>query len=92
MQSTSEPPPLTRIRLQAVDQDRNIARGYEIDASPDLFGHWIVALHWGRLGTRGQSRLLSFSEPRQAARFVRGTLRRRASAKRRIGVPYKVVR
>jgi predicted DNA-binding WGR domain protein len=94
MDTPHHPPALavTRIRLQAIDPARNIARGYEIEASPDLFGHWIIALHWGRLGTKGQSRQLSLTQPQDAARFVRTTLTRRASAKRRIGVPYKVVR
>jgi predicted DNA-binding WGR domain protein len=92
MHITLEPAPFTRVRLQAVDQSRNIARGYEIEASPDLFGHWIVALHWGRLGTRGQSRSISFADPQAASRFVRVTLRRRASAEQRIGVAYSVVR
>jgi predicted DNA-binding WGR domain protein len=93
MEQQNQPPALavTSIRLHAIDRTRNIARGYEIEASPDLFGHWIVALHWGRLGTKGQSRQLSFTQPQDAARFVRSTLSRRASAKWRIGVPYKVV-
>jgi predicted DNA-binding WGR domain protein len=53
--------PLPRhIHLQAIDQARNVARDYQIEACLDLFGHWIVALHWGRIGTRGQSRQLSF--------------------------------
>jgi predicted DNA-binding WGR domain protein len=80
------------IRLQAIDHSRNIARAYEIDASPDLFGHWIVTLRWRRLGTKGQSRSLSFGKQSDAARLVRQTLSRRASAKKRIGVDYQVVR
>jgi predicted DNA-binding WGR domain protein len=76
------------IRLQAIDHGRNIARRYAIEASPDLFGHWIVALHWGRIGTKGQSRICSFAKQPDAARFVRTTLRRRASAQKRIGVAY----
>jgi predicted DNA-binding WGR domain protein len=76
------------IRLQAIDPARNIARDYHIDASPDLFGHWIISLRWGRIGTKGQSRVCSFAEQHAAARFVRHTLRRRASAQRRIGVAY----
>jgi predicted DNA-binding WGR domain protein len=76
------------IHLQAIDPSRNIARAYSIDARRDLFGHWIVALGWGRIGTSGQSRTLSFVHERDATRFIRTTLTRRASAKRRIGVDY----
>jgi predicted DNA-binding WGR domain protein len=93
MLNTSDTSPLpARIRLQAIDPARNIARGYVIEASPDLFGHIIVALHWGRIGTRGQSRLMSFAKQHDAAQFVRQTLARRASAKKRIGVDYRLVR
>lgn len=78
-----------RTRLQAIDLSRNIARDYSVDASVDLFGHWVVALHWGRIGTHGQSRRVIFTEQRDAARFVGSVLSRRKSAKKRIGVAYR---
>jgi predicted DNA-binding WGR domain protein len=81
----------SHIHMQAIDPARNIARDYRIEVSPDLFGHIIVELHWGRIGTRGQRRWLSFESEAEAKRYVRGTLTRRVSAKRRIGVPYRVV-
>jgi predicted DNA-binding WGR domain protein len=76
------------IHLQAVDAARNIARDYRIEASTDLFGHIIVYLHWGRIGTKGQSRVVSFARDAHAQRFIRSTLRKRQSAKKRIGVSY----
>ena len=87
---TSPPSPAlpASLHLQAIDPARNIARRYAIEASPDLFGHIIVYLHWGRIGTRGQGRTISFVKDQDAARFVRQTLSRRASAKKRIGVGY----
>ena len=78
-----------RLRLQAIVPARNIARRYAIEASADLFGHIIVDLHWGRIGTKGQGRTVSFAQVQDAARFVRQTLSRRASATKRIGVPYR---
>jgi predicted DNA-binding WGR domain protein len=80
-----------RLHLQAIDSARNIARRYAIEASADLFGHIIVDLHWGRIGTKGQSRTLSFAQAQDATRFVRQTLNRRASAKNRLGVGYRQV-
>lgn len=69
---------------------RNVTRDYLIEASADLFGQWIVTLSWGRIGTFGQSRKLSFAEQAGAARFVRTTLTCRASSRRRIGDDYCV--
>jgi len=76
------------IRLQAVNRSRNIARRYVIEASRDLFGAVIVDYGWGRIGTRGQSRVISFQCDDDAERFVRTLLRRRASAQQRLGVAY----
>ena len=77
------------LHLQAIDPARNIARRYAIEASADLFGHIIIDLHWGRIGTKGQGRTVSFAHVPDATRFVRQTLNRRARAKKRIGVPYR---
>ena len=80
-----------RLHLQAIDPARNIARSYAIEASADLFGHIVVDLHWGRIGTKGQGRTISFAKAQDATRFVRQTLSRRASAKKRLGVGYRPV-
>jgi predicted DNA-binding WGR domain protein len=92
MQISPLPPVLPiRLHLQAIDSARNIARRYAIEASADLFGHVIVDLHWGRIGTKGQGRTVSFAQAQDATRFVRQTLNRRASAKKRLGVGYRPV-
>ncbi len=74
--------------LEAVDDCRNIARAYRIDATRDLFGHVIVALRWGRIGRRSAGLTISFENEDAASRFIRRTLTKRASAPRRIGVAY----
>lgn len=79
------------IWLEAVDGTRNIARRYTIATSEDLFGATLVEFAWGRIGTRGQSRVVSFSEHEEAEHFVGQLLRRRASARKRIGVAYRQV-
>jgi predicted DNA-binding WGR domain protein len=89
MQHACDSTPVPRhIHLQAIDPARNIARDYRIEATPDLFGHVIVELHWGRIGTRGRSRIVSFAVEQAARRFIRSTLLKRQSAKKRIGVAY----
>lgn len=78
-----------RIDLVALAPERNIRRRYAIAASRDLFGHVIVELSWGRIGTRGQYMRMSFERGDAAARFVARTLRRRSSAKARLGCSYE---
>jgi predicted DNA-binding WGR domain protein len=92
MQHRTDTTPLPRhIHLQAVDHARNIARDYQIEVTADLFGHIIVSLHWGRIGTRGQSRVVSFAAEQSVRHFVKATLAKRQSAKKRIGVAYQNV-
>ena len=76
------------IWLEAVDYSRNIARRYAIALSQDLFGRVIVEFSWGRIGTKGQGRTVSFEVHRDADKFVDQLLRRRAGAPKRIGVAY----
>ena len=91
MQQTANTPALPHhIHLQAVDSSRNIARDYRIEATKDLFGHIIIARYWGRIGTKGQSRILSFAAEQGAQHFILSTLAKRRSAKKRIGVAYRL--
>jgi len=77
--------------LEAVCAERNIARRYTVAVSQDLFGASIVEFAWGRIGTKGQGRAVSFPGADEAARFARQLLRRWAAAPKRIGVPYREV-
>lgn len=77
------------LHLRAVDRTRNIDRRYEIQVVVDLFGRYHVLTSWGRAGTAGQVRSEVLDDRAGAERAVRAHLRRRASAPRRIGVPYK---
>lgn len=76
---------------RAIDERRNIARDYRLSVSVDLFGWFIVERHWGRIGSRGQSVINSFSTRAAAERFVASIRIRRAGAKKRIGVGYERV-
>lgn len=79
------------IRLEARDIGKNIARGYMIEISRDLFGWTIVRWGWGRVGTVGQSRQRAFAGEAEARKLLRQLLARRRSAPRRIGVAYQHV-
>ena len=79
-----------RVHLVAWDEARNIRRGYCIERSVDLFGHHIMDWSWGRLGTAGQSRRVSFANGDEARRFVRSLLLRRDTAPKRLGIAYQI--
>jgi hypothetical protein len=68
------------IELQAKDVGANRLRAWRIEAGPDLFGVWVTTVRFGRSGAAARARS-----------FVRTRLRRRGTAKRRIGVAYRVI-
>jgi hypothetical protein len=64
-------------------------RSYRLEARRDLFGAWLVEITYGRIGTSGRRLRYVVSGEEDARQLVRKTLRRRATAKRRIGVSYR---
>ncbi len=44
------------VRMTRIDREKNMARWYEIDVQPTLFGEYTVERHWGRIGYSGQSK------------------------------------
>jgi hypothetical protein len=59
-----------------------------MEAGTNLFGAWLVEVTYGRIGTRGRRIRFAVREEAEARKLVRESLRRRATAKRRIGVAY----
>ncbi len=58
--------------------------------SRDLFGTWVVTVRYGRTGSLGQQRHQAVDSLEQARTLVRQHLKRRLSARRRIGCDYRV--
>ena len=79
------------IRLEAHNAKRNIHRRYEIARASDLFGWTIVECRWGRAGGELRSKVLAAPTADAADRLVKSVMRKRASAKARIGVDYREV-
>ena len=77
------------MRLEARSADGAVARSYSIRAETDLFGWTIVDRQWGRIGHKGQSKREAFAHRDAADRHIRELLRRRSSARTRIGVAYR---
>jgi predicted DNA-binding WGR domain protein len=42
--------------MTRIDPERNMARFYEIDVQPTLFGEFTVERHWGRIGAAASRR------------------------------------
>jgi len=61
--------------LRRIDQTQNMARFYELDVQPGLFGDVSVIRHWGRIGSNGQSKQHWFIDE-SAANDLAGKLRR----------------
>jgi len=45
------------IYLEKVDPDTNCYRFFSIRIEPDLFAPAALVTHWGRIGTRGRTRI-----------------------------------
>ncbi len=76
------------IALEARAPARNTSRSYVIEAGKDLFGEWVIDIYYGRIGSKGQHRQYSAASEAATRRLIAQKLKRRRSAKRRIGVSY----
>jgi hypothetical protein len=78
------------IRLEACDPYHGRFRSYRIEAGIDLLGDWLVDVTYGRIGSPGRRIRHVASGEADARRIIRHCLQRRASAPKRIGVPYRL--
>jgi len=44
------------VYMERSEYTRNLARFYQVDIQPTLFGDWAVVCRWGRIGTYGRMR------------------------------------
>mgnify|MGYP001602683639 FL=1 len=51
------------IHLHRIDLERNMRRFYELSVQPTLFGGTSLVRAWGRIGTAGQSLIVTFDHP-----------------------------
>ncbi len=74
--------------LEARDPALGRFRSYRLEAGPDLFGAWLVEVTYGRIGAPGRCLRYAAADQAEAKKLVHHSLRRRATAKKRIGVSY----
>lgn len=77
------------IQLEARALELGRWRAYRVEAGRDLFGAWVVAATFSRIGSSGRTLFQRAPSETEARRPVVLSLRRRASALRRIGVGYR---
>ena len=65
------------VHLIRVDNSRRMARFYRLSLEPTLFGDFAVARNWGRIGTRGRSRLDLFSSQEGALKHFLHMMRQK---------------
>jgi predicted DNA-binding WGR domain protein len=69
------PPPVLLVRRDPV---RGVARFYALRVVPDLLGGWTLLREWGRVGSPGQMRTMSYpGETAAAAAMARLERRKR---------------
>lgn len=60
---------MSTVYMERSDPTRNLARFYQVEIHPTLFGEWAVIRRWGRIGTYGNMRqdcFASLSEARDS--------------------------
>jgi hypothetical protein len=75
--------------LEARDPSLGRMRSYRLEAGTDLFGAWLVDVVYGRIGASGRRIRYAVENKEEARKLVRRSLRRRATARKRIGVSYR---
>ncbi len=81
---------LLTVALEAHHAEHNHHRHYKIAVGTDLFGQWTVSIRYGRVGQSGRELRYSAAKLDQLRGIVDDRLRRRVSAPRRIGCPYRL--
>lgn len=79
------------IALEAHNLTRNHHRRYVLVVERDLLGDWLCTVEHGRVGQAGSIQRCGSHSLGAAARVAAERLKRRLTAPRRIGVPYRCV-
>ena len=81
---------LLTIAFEAHNTEKNHHRLYQLIVGRDLLDDWTVAIRYGRTGQGGQEKRFASPKPEEMRAVIRDRLRRRLSAPKRIGCPYRL--
>ncbi len=77
---------IAHIRLKLTDAAANRDRAYELQIDRDLFGEYSVSVRYGRQGSTLRAIRYTATDLAQAGRIAASILRRRITARRRLGL------
>jgi predicted DNA-binding WGR domain protein len=81
---------LLSVAFQAHHDANNHHRHYAVTLGRDLLDHWTVSITYGRTGQAGRELRYAAPAPEPIKAVIRDRLRRRLSAPKRIGCPYRL--
>ena len=81
---------LLSVAFEAHNAEKNHHRRYEVMVGRDLLDEWTVAIRYGRTGQSGRELRFASPQPDELRAVIRDRLRRRLSAPKRIGCPYRL--
>jgi len=81
---------LLSVAFEAHNAEKNRHRRYEVMVGRDLLDEWTVAIRYGRTGQGGREMRFASPQPEEMRAVIRDRLRRRLSAPKRIGCPYRL--
>jgi predicted DNA-binding WGR domain protein len=81
---------LLNLAFEAHNAEKNHHRRYQVILGRDLLDDWTVTIRYGRTGQGGREVHYAASEAEEVRSIIRDRLRRRLSAPKRIGCPYRL--
>lgn len=81
---------LLNVAFEAHHAESNHHRRYEITVGRDLLDDWTVSIRYGRTGQGGRMLHYAGQDVGKLQSIVKERLRRRLSAPKRIGCPYRL--
>jgi predicted DNA-binding WGR domain protein len=81
---------LLTVVFEAHSAEKNHHRRYQVTVGRDLLDNWTVAITYGRTGQAGRELRYADSDAEAMRTVIRERLRRRLSAPKRIGCPYRL--
>ena len=81
---------LLTVAFEAHHAEKNHHRHYQVTVGRDLLDAWTVAIRYGRTGQGGRELRYASPRPEEMQAVIRDRLRRRLSAPKRIGCPYRL--